>query len=142
MIVEVNVKLPCPGFKNIFEKDNLRSKNHQRRSIKSTLSASNFIDKDQILSFQSDMEQIKEDMEFQLDALLRINHEIQKTVLHAKKKAKEFPVKFSQKQKIQHHQQILEEEKRKKKGRQHNFNAIKRRKHQINAKATSPRAVA
>jgi hypothetical protein len=128
-----------------FEEDNLRSKKHQRRSVRSTLSHSNFIEKDQILSFQSGMEQIKEDMEFQLDALLRINHEIQKTVLHAKKKAKEFPIKVtqhSQKQKIQHHQQILEEEKRKKKGRQHNYNVIKRKKHQFNAKSLSPQAVA
>ena len=35
------------------------------------------------------MKQVKEDMEFQIEGLLYINRELEKTVTHAKKKAKE-----------------------------------------------------
>ena len=53
------------------------------------------------------MKQVKEDMEFQIEGLLYINREIEKTVTHAKKKAKEFAIKNTQQQQLRSLQHIF-----------------------------------
>ena len=148
-------------------------KSNKRRisttSSSSSLSSSSFnmIGKNDIISLQRDMKQVKEDMEFQIEGLLYINREIEKTVTHAKKKAKEFVIKNTQQQQLQRHKLQLKQQQEKeqiqqrqmhskmnKKGhhrRSHNFNAIKRRQPTVKKKnksaavrghVTSPRAMA